>query len=333
MRTDMQPGYFEDGAQSLTKLFSAPLTAVIDADILLAERIAEFIKAYGFTGSTPGEWGELRMVGFSYLMDGKQMDMKVPALSLIQLPLLQINKADFDMEIKLYTIVEQHENTQNGKNPQDPARTPIDKLSKSLTQPENKGYKTTTVGVMSPNQGGNTTTDLGQSLTANMKVKLDMTSANMPGGLINLLALMSQINQVKEIPDISLSISPADPLINVSQLIPDDEGMLPFHKTLQVKASKKDGTAARKKVLVIAFDDNDSGVYFAPDPDTHEHELMQSTNSFGKALFHITGKIDPGQYSPGDCPFILFLKEAPDMETSGAIKFYGEPTNYKQEQI
>ena len=116
-------GLYSTGATDLKSIFMAPLEAVITADIEMAEKITNFIARYGFEKRKEDEeeeeveenkkgdnFGKLRMVTFSFMNNkGKMEKCKIPVLSLIQLPLLCIKNADFNMKVKMITTDEDPE--------------------------------------------------------------------------------------------------------------------------------------------------------------------------------------------------------------------------------
>lgn len=109
---------------SLEALFAAPISAVISADFMAARQFAQYIQDYGFTPPSPPELGaappgeasatphnagflgDLRMVSFSFDQPGgsgspEPKTVKIPALSLVPLPLLQVQFAEFDFAVRV----------------------------------------------------------------------------------------------------------------------------------------------------------------------------------------------------------------------------------------
>jgi len=91
----------------MEELIGAPLLAAANASGKLAMQTAEFISDVGINQTT----GELNTVGFSYkksVTDSKgnttteDKTIKVPTLSIVNIPNLQVKKVtiDFEMEIK-----------------------------------------------------------------------------------------------------------------------------------------------------------------------------------------------------------------------------------------
>ena len=118
---------------------------------------------------------------------GRTQSVSIPILTLVPLPLLQVQEADFDFDIKILDAL---------------SETAEEKFSleegKSLNEPQSGGgFKLR--ASLAPKQGeGSSTSNVQQSLSANMKVKVKMRQADMPAGLSNLLHLTASNMQVEE---------------------------------------------------------------------------------------------------------------------------------------
>ncbi|BDD12895.1 hypothetical protein FUAX_53270 (plasmid) [Fulvitalea axinellae] len=169
---------------NLKNLFKAPMEAVIEADIQLCQSISQFILEFGFNDvQKDGELGDLKVVSFDYPDDdGHIATVTIPVLSLIQLPLLQIKDADFDMNVKLFTFYDDNNTPANNDefsflNPDKKPSLPICKVQGALA-PEGNGLQ--------------------ESMKSNMKVTLKMVQSDMPGGLINILSMLNNMPQLKK---------------------------------------------------------------------------------------------------------------------------------------
>jgi hypothetical protein len=181
----MRKGLYSTGATKLKNIFLAPLEAVIQADIDLSERITQFIMNYGFEDwHEKGKMPKLKMVSFSYTNEqGKIEVFSLPVLSLIQLPLLRIKDAHFDMKVKMITVdIEEDVQPPSLLNDADDAKPQL--------RQRQSGIK----AFLTPSTSSNM-----ETMKSNMKVRLNMIDGDMPGGIIQLLAMMSEINNVKEI--------------------------------------------------------------------------------------------------------------------------------------
>lgn len=178
----MRKGLYSTGATKLEKIFLAPLEAVIQADIDLSERITKFIMDYGFTDwDKKGKIPKMKMVSFSYInSEGKKEVISLPVLSLIQLPLLRIKDAHFDMKVKMITV-----DVEEDDSPPPLLSSGETKIIKAIQRPSIKAFLT-------PSTQSNM-----ETMKSNMKVQLNMVDGDMPGGIIQLLAMMGELNHIK----------------------------------------------------------------------------------------------------------------------------------------
>lgn len=182
----------------LKDLISGPLAATIDADSIATRRYLNYLMELAFDSydKETGKVGELRMLEFTYrshdVEGNRQQHVKIPLLTLVPLPLLQVKEADFDFDIQIVDALSADTDAtfslKNGAAPKDKAAEGVKlRVSMASTKTEN-----------SRKDG------LRQSLSANMKVKVRMEQADMPGGLANLLhlttnnLLMETIEERKE---------------------------------------------------------------------------------------------------------------------------------------
>ena len=162
----------------LKDLISGPLAATIDADSIATRRYLSYLMELAFESydKETGKVGELRMLEFNYQshdVDGThQQQVKIPLLTLVPLPLLQVKEADFDFDIQIVDALSADTDAtfslKKGATPQEK----VEGSRKSSSQ---------------------------QSLTANMKVKVRMEQADMPGGLANLLHLTTNNLQMEAV--------------------------------------------------------------------------------------------------------------------------------------
>lgn len=177
----------------LQQLIAGPLVATIEADAISAQKYLDYLMNVAFDSYNPqtGETGKLRTLTFSYMEQdmngGKKRTVSIPLLTLVPMPLLHVEEADFDFDIKildaLSDTVEETFSIQEGK---------------SITkQPKSGSFKLR--ASLAPKQGEMSHSgDLQQSLSANMKVKVKMRPADMPAGLSNLLHLTANNVQVED---------------------------------------------------------------------------------------------------------------------------------------
>ncbi|WP_109829320.1 DUF2589 domain-containing protein [Reichenbachiella versicolor] len=343
----MNTSIYDDAATGLEKIFSAPLNAVIDADIRLANSIANFIESYGFENSDEGDvekgnietkeeddakggkkLGPLRMISFTYNQDGKKVTIKIPALSLIQLPLLQIKKADFDMEVQLFTMAVDNQSKQNNNTEIDEKVPSLEEIAKSK-QRKSKPPKVLLRGVMTASSSAGNEDKLKESMKANMKVKLEMGASDMPGGLINMLAVLNDVTEVQDQVGWKITNSPEQPEVVLSDLTADREkdGNTLYHFSVKITASLKDSskTEIPNQLIVLVLNNQDiDGITFNYLPDKPYYQ--QYTNAWGETTFTVSGVISSQQFNTKEVRFKTYLEKNNKVASEGTIKFIGELT-------
>lgn len=176
----------------LKDLISGPLVATIDADSISARRYLNYLIELAFESydKETGKGGKLRTLDFTFTsqdVNGKHSQrISIPLLTLVPLPLLQVKEADFDFDIQIIDAVSA-----------DMDATFSFKKEKKQSE-ENGGDGVKLRVSMAPSTvRGNVKTTTQQSLFANMKIKVKMEQADMPGGLSNLLQLTTNNLQIE----------------------------------------------------------------------------------------------------------------------------------------
>lgn len=179
----------------LQQLIAGPLIATIDADSLSARRYLDYLFEIAFESydRKTGKTGKLRTLTFSYRSTegGNERSQKVclPMLTLVPLPLLQVKEAEFDFDIKILDAVTEKEEETFSLEKGEAVEPSED--------PSGGGFKMR--ASLAPQQGsGNSSTSVQQGMSANMKVKIKMQQADMPGGLANLLHLTASNVQMED---------------------------------------------------------------------------------------------------------------------------------------
>lgn len=175
----------------LQQLIAGPLIATIEADSLSSQRYLDYLMKIAFESYDPvtGKTGKIRMLTFNYYnqdVNGKrEQSVSIPVLTLVPLPLLQVQEADFDFDIKILDALSQTDEERFS-------------LEEGKSEPRSGGgFKLR--ASLAPKQGeSNSTSNVQQSLSANMKVKVKMRQADMPAGLSNLLHLAASNMQVED---------------------------------------------------------------------------------------------------------------------------------------
>ncbi len=187
----MEPKNTVSNIFSLKDLFSIPLQAVIEANANAAETAIGFIKAYGFEqpaspSAGPDNWGKLKFVSFTYKYnDGgvlKTMTIRIPMLSLIPIPLLEVKNAVFDFGVKIIDYNNSNLNSARRRgntfyNEFNPAPAQINAMIVPVNKSDSK---------VSKRQA---------SLTANLDVHIEMVKADLPAGFLQLINLGQQASQ------------------------------------------------------------------------------------------------------------------------------------------
>ena len=169
----------------LKDLISGPLVATIDADSMSTRRYLSYLYELAFDSYNPetGEVGNLRMLEFTYNVqdNGTQRQQRV-----------SMKEADFDFDIQIIDAVSADKHSTFSLKGKNDGEDPI---------PEGVKLR---VSMAASNIEGNMEKKIRQGLAANMKVKVKMQQADMPGGLSNLLNLTTnnlQIEDMKETPE------------------------------------------------------------------------------------------------------------------------------------
>lgn len=178
----------------LQQLIAAPLIATIEADSLSSQKYLDYLMKIAFESYDPvtGKTGEIRMLTFNYNnqdANGKKMQsVSIPVLTLVPLPLLHVQEADFDFDIKILDALSQtHEE-----------KFSMEKGNSMSGQQETNGFRLRASLAPRQGQSGNSI-HMQQSLSSNMKIKVKMRQADMPAGLSNLLHLTASNVQVEDV--------------------------------------------------------------------------------------------------------------------------------------
>ncbi|NTW54238.1 MAG: DUF2589 domain-containing protein [Chlorobaculum sp.] len=212
---DNQSNYNE--VFELYKLFTTPILATVDADFYAAKRFIHYIREYGFTNesakgldSSGQDWGQLRTITFKYYSTNSQgvlveHQIEIPILSLIPLPILQIEKAVFDLDVRILGAIKDK-----------PSPPPDLKSSLKAYDDEEDLLNTKIQATLTPiNQ--NNASEIAPIMSANLKVHLVMRQADMPGGISQLLNVTQQANsgKVKPLP-YTLTVDPPE-ILNITE--------------------------------------------------------------------------------------------------------------------
>lgn len=184
MQTDKDKKHVSSQVMELKDLISGPLVATIDADSISSRRYLNYLLDLTFESydRKTGKAGKLRTLDFTYQTQDvggqRTQRISIPLLTLVPLPLLQVKEADFDFDIQIVDALSADRDAafslRNGSAPEGDEGSEGVKLRVSMAQASREGRASEKAS---------------RSLTANMKVKVKMQQADMPGGLSNLLHL------------------------------------------------------------------------------------------------------------------------------------------------
>jgi hypothetical protein len=195
----------------LQNIFAAPINAVIDADFMAARRFVAYLEEFGFEPKPPASGaaaegdeaalarleepdhlGRLRMISFRLDRlgaDGKPhpVVVKLPALSLIPLPLLHVQDADFRYGVRLLQAVERIvprplRLLRNGDGDEPPHPVGLQWRAMIADRP-----------LADPARDA-----LAPQLNANLEVNVKLRQADIPAGVATLLGLFGETAQVLE---------------------------------------------------------------------------------------------------------------------------------------
>ena len=190
----------------LKDLISGPLVATIDADTISTRRYLSYLYELAFESYDPttGKVGKLRSLEFNYRTSDSfgihNQKVSIPLLTLVPLPLLQVKEADFDFDIQIIDAVSVDKNSTFSLKSPEIASATQDDASEGLRL---------RVSMAASNIEAGEDVKRRQGLSANMKVKVKMQQADMPGGLSNLLSLTTNSLQIEDA-DEQESINPEE---------------------------------------------------------------------------------------------------------------------------
>lgn len=182
----------ENNSMYLYQLVGAPIMSMVQAEAQAMQASMDFIQKLGFEeghdNTDSNNFGKLREVTFQYSkMDatGERMNIQVsvPLLSLIPIPMLQIKEADMEMYVKVVDVEFKAppKATKSATELDTEDGTKLGFLNSSQIQ-----IKTAMGRDPSSNKTGSSTSEF------QMKLKVKMEQAQFPDGIQKLLNLMSE---------------------------------------------------------------------------------------------------------------------------------------------
>ena len=203
----------DDKLINFRDLIGGPLIATIEADFTASQRFVEYMLEYGMEKlsdenvpdiaidpQTNKPFGRLKMVTFWYTQANPKTGgndyfrVEVPLLSLIPLPLLQIQQADFDFNIRLFSEIEYKSEPAGQKGALENGVKSVEEKATKSEIGELKGFKAR----LSPSTGRSEDGKISTSLDANMKVTVKMKQADLPVGLASLMTVFNSTTFVTQ---------------------------------------------------------------------------------------------------------------------------------------
>ena len=223
---------------SLTDLISAPLIATVQGDFYAAERFVTYLRKYGFEEPEAGkEWdfGKLRMVVFQYRTADGWMEMQIPLISLIPLPLLSVSDADFQYNLRIMGLIAPTSS---------PTRDPDRRQAAPLGVPVEPRQ---IMGAFAPLQRQSPVQEETPTLVANMDIKIRMRQSDLPAGIAAMLNVVQ--SAVEGTSRNRLSLTPAvnaltqqSPAAVVRAALLDRDGQPMANYLVRVTAAPEQGT-------------------------------------------------------------------------------------------
>lgn len=161
-------------AYNLGNILGAQIRSVLEAEAENAEAIAEFITTVGFEkNDQQSGLGNLRLIEFQMQRrdeaGGLQIHtIKIPLLSILPIPMLSIEKADFEFDLKIHDVIKRKMDSQE--------LTHTKVLPKSLVATFSRNRKV-------PNNSGSSE----KRIDSNMSVKVSVVQTDFPLGVEKLL--------------------------------------------------------------------------------------------------------------------------------------------------
>ena len=222
---------------NLEQIFSIPLNAVIEANARAAETAVDFIRRYGFVRDSDSngvdDFGKLRMASFTYDFVGNNgfpqtMTVKIPFLSLIPLPLLEVKNAEFNFAIQIFDLVEFAVKSDEETAAAQPPLVLHDKNVQAMYAPLQSVVEK----------------EREYSMQANMEVRVEVVRADMPAGLLQLMNLGQEATEGQ--PNNQYTITP-----DQQQLLFDESNNFSRELTITLgKAGDPDNSENLQGILI-----------------------------------------------------------------------------------
>lgn len=204
------------------ELLGAPLIAFIQAEYQAAQTTLEFIEKFGFTdpSSESDDMGRLRMATFKQNKKAgngtyEETDIKIPLLSLVPIPLMQVKDAELEFYLKVTDFLSESvkNNTADVKKVNSNETEGTDSANQNNYLSSNRLQMKTAMSNAPKTNDSNR-----QNSEMQMKVKLKLEPADLPTGISHLLEIMDDGVIVEKAKG-----SPATMIVKICKTTEDDE--------------------------------------------------------------------------------------------------------------
>jgi hypothetical protein len=188
------------------EMIGAPLNAIIQGETIAAQASADFIQTVGFIpDGVAGSFGAMRMITFQFERQSEAEQgktetatMRVPLLSLIPIPLLQVKNATIEFGLN---IVEFTKNNQTGG-----------KLAKpSETMPLLLNASKSSVKVLPQPLPTKSATTQDTTTKVDLLMKLNIVQADIPSGLAKVFSAFEAA--MGELKPVAKAVEPAESVL------------------------------------------------------------------------------------------------------------------------
>lgn len=181
----------------LNDMISGPLLAFIDAEVAATLKYVDFIRNFFDGKDSRGKditdaykFGQLRTVSFRYQRHGahtvEEVEMHVPLLSLVPLPVLELVEAKFEFGLHIIAAEENRSASSNG--PQSGMQRAI-----AAGEPESQPSQHLKLHTMlAPQRNGSSVDGRAPHNETNMQVSLHVKHGDLPSGLSAIFTRMSE---------------------------------------------------------------------------------------------------------------------------------------------
>ena len=197
------------------EMIGAPLNAIIQGETIAAQASADFIQTVGFVpDGLADSFGSLRMISFEFERKSESNPngtetaiMRVPLLSLIPIPLLQVKNATIEFGLNITDFVSSQASSQTSSGG---AQSRIASKGFSFV-----GAAKPRVKVLPQPIPTKSTTTQNTTTNVDLQMKLNIVQADIPSGLAKLFsafeAAMGEVKPVVTVVETPAEVPPNPP--------------------------------------------------------------------------------------------------------------------------